>query len=151
MQKLTTSIHINAPVKKVWDTMLDPTTYALWTTPFNPGGSTYEGSWEQGSEIRFIGPDPETGEKGGMLSRIAENRPHQFISIEHIGIIKNGVVDTTSDEVKQWTPAFENYTFTEKDGGTEVLVEMDINEEHKAMFEDMWPKALQVLKELSEK
>jgi len=151
MQKLTTSIHINAPVKKVWDTMLDPVTYAEWTAPFNPGGSTYQGNWEQGSEIRFIGPDPKTGEEGGMFSRIAENRLHEFISIEHIGIIKNGIVDTTSDEVKKWAPAFENYTFTEKDGGTEVVVEMDVDEDYKAMFEEMWPKALQSLKELAER
>jgi hypothetical protein len=48
-------------------------------------------------------------------------------------------------------PAFENYTFKEKNGTTEVIVEMDINDEYKEMFEGMWPKALQKLKELAEK
>lgn len=150
MQKLHFSKFINAPVEKVWDTMFNNETYRKWTAPFHPG-SYYEGSWEQGSEIRFIGPDPETGEKMGMYSRIAENRPHEFVSIEHIGIIKGDVVDTTSDEVKKWAPAFENYTFIEKDGGTEVVIDQDINDEYKAMFEDMWPKALDALKELAEK
>jgi hypothetical protein len=32
-----------------------------------------------------------------------------------------------------------------------VLVDMDTEEENKKMFEDMWPKALQRLKEIAEK
>jgi hypothetical protein len=31
-------------------------------------------------------------------------------------------------------PAFENYTFKEKNGKTDVLVDMDINEEYAEMF-----------------
>ncbi len=150
MQKIHFSIQIQAPREKVWGVMLNKDTYSKWTVPFNPG-SQYKGSWEEGSEIRFIGKDEEgRDEESGMYSRIKENRLHEFLSIEHIGIIKNGVVDTTSDEVKKWTPAFENYTFTEKDGGTEVSVDMDINDDYKSMFEDMWPKALQLLKEMNE-
>ena len=150
MQKLKVSIEINAPKEKVWNTMLDDKTYRMWTTPFNEG-SYYKGDWSKGSKIIFLGPDPETGKEGGMVSRIAENKLYEFISIEHLGIIKDGVEDTTSEDVKKWTPTFENYTFQEKNGTTEVLVEMDINDEYKEMFEGMWPKALQVLKEIAEK
>lgn len=151
MQRLHFSIVINAPVEKVWKTMLEEETYRIWTDVFNPdSGSSYEGSWEEGSTIRFIGPDPETGEKGGMLARIKENRQYEFLSIEHYGIIKNGVEDTESDEVKAWVPAYENYTFRTVDGGTEVSVDQDINDEYKEMFEEMWPKALEKLKELAE-
>ncbi len=39
----------------------------------------------------------------------------------------------------------------EKDGGTEVIVDVDSNEEFKKMFEETWPKALEKLKELAEK
>ena len=150
MTKEHFSIHINAPKEKVWDTMLGKDTYQEWTSAFNEGGR-FEGSWDEGSKILFIGPDPETGKEGGMVARIKENRPYEFISIEHLGILKDGVEDTTSDEVKKWTPAFENYTFTEKDGGTEVSVDMDTAEEYADMFKDMWPKALLKLKEISER
>jgi len=151
MQKLHFSIQINAPREKVWNTMLDDATYRQWTAAFNPG-SYYIGSWEQGSEIRFLGPDPEGKEiEGGMYSRIKENRVHEFISIEHLGMIKGGVIDTTSDEVKKWTPAFENYTLVDKDGGTEVLVDIDVADEYANMFDEMWPRALSSLKELAEK
>ncbi len=151
MQNIHFSIHINAPKEKVWNTMLEDATYRKWTTAFSPG-SHYVGGWDEGSEIKFFGND----EKGnpsteGMYSRIKENRKHEFISIEHLGMIKDGVVDTTSEAVKKWLPAFENYTFKEVDGGTELLIDIDITDEYKVMFENMWPRALQVLKELSER
>lgn len=150
MERIHFSITINAPIEHVWKTMLEQDSYRLWTEAFMPG-SRYEGSFEEGAEIRFIGPDPETGKEGGMLARIKESRPYEFISIEHLGIINDGVVDTESDAVKAWVPAYENYTFTAVPGGTEVSVDMDTADEHKEMFEEMWPKALQKLKELAEK
>jgi hypothetical protein len=150
MDKLHFSIVINAPKEKVWKTMLEDKTYRIWTEAFNPG-SYYKGDWSKGSKILFLGPDPETGKEGGMVSRIAENKIYEFISIEHLGIVKDGVEDTTSEYAMKWAPAFENYTFKEKHGKTEVLVEMDINEEYKEMFESMWPKALKKLKDLAEK
>lgn len=149
MKQIHHEVFIQAPVETVWDTMLSDATYRDWTSVFDPH-SRFEGSWEEGSEIHFLGSGPDGSEEGGMASRIAANRPHEFISIEHLGLINNGVVDTQSDEVKKWAPAFENYTFTQADGGTELAVDMDIDEAHAAMFEELWPKALQRLKELAE-
>jgi hypothetical protein len=151
MEKIHETILINAPREKVWNVMLGDATYRDWTSVFNPGGSYYEGDWSEGSVMKFIGPDPETGESGGMLSRVKENRKPEFISLEHYGIIKNGVEDTTSEEVKKWVPAFENYTLNEKDGGTEVVVDVDTEKDYLSLFEGMWPKALARLKELAEK
>lgn len=150
MKKLHFSTVIDAPKEKVWRTMLDDEPYREWTSAFMPG-SYYKGDWSKGSKILFLGPDPETGKEGGMVSRIAENRPYEFISIEHLGIVQDGKEDTTSEAARQWAPAFENYTFREKDGATEVLVDMDAEDEHETMFREMWPKALQKLKELGEK
>ncbi len=150
MKKIHFAIHINAPREKVWDTMLEDTTYRQWTAPFNPAGSYYEGSWDEGAEMRFLGPSQDGSTIGGMISRIKENRLHEFLSIEHLGMIENGVIDTTSEKVKAWTPAFENYTFVEKDGGTELSIDVDSNEEYAEMFSEMWPKALALLKALAE-
>lgn len=150
MQKIHFSIFINASKEKVWDTMLTDATYRAWTKAFHPG-SYFRGDWSEGSKILFIGPDAESGGEMGMVSRIAENRLHEFVSIEHLGIYKNGVEDTESEEAKKWAPAFENYTFIHRDGGTEVKIDQDIIDEYKEMFEEIWPKALEILKELSEK
>ncbi len=149
MQTLHFSITINAPKEKVWHAMFDDKSYREWTKPFGEGGH-YIGNWEKGSKILFIGLDPETGEEGGMVSRIAENKPYEFISIEHLGIVNNGVEDTTSEEAIKWAPAFENYTFKEKDGVTEVLVDMDTAEEMAEEFSEQWPTALERLKEIAE-
>jgi hypothetical protein len=148
MQKLNFSIVINAPKEKVWDTMLEDKTYRIWTEAFAPG-CYFIGSWDKGSKILFLAPG-EKGE-GGMVSRIKEKRLYEYISIEHLGVVENGKEDTSSDAVKQWAGSLENYTFKNSDGKTELLVDMDINDEYKEMFENMWPKALKNLKELTEK
>jgi hypothetical protein len=151
MEKIHYSVTISAPREKVWKIMFADETYRQWTKPFNEG-SYYIGNWEQGSEIRFVGSDDQgNAQAGGMYSTIAENRLYEFMSIKHLGIITNGVVDTTSDEVKKWAPAFENYTFTDVDGVTQLDVDMDIDQDYKESFDAMWPKALAVLKKLAEK
>jgi uncharacterized protein YndB with AHSA1/START domain len=148
MEKIHTSIVIQATREKVWDTMLSDASYRKWTHAFHPG-SYYKGILAQGEKILFLGPD-EGGEMG-MVSRVAEMRPHEFISFEHLGIVKNGVEDTESEEAKKWSPAFENYTLREIEGGTEVIVDQDIESAYKAQFEEMWQRALLLLKELAEK
>lgn len=148
MSKLNFSILIDAPISKVWDIMLQDKTYRIWTEEF-AAGSHYVGNWNQGSKILFLGPT-EDGKLAGMVSRIKENKLHKYISIEHLGEVYDGVEDTTSDRVKVWAGALENYTFVNKDGKTELVVDLDINEEFKEMFEGTWPKALQKLKSLCE-
>lgn len=130
--------------------MLDDETYPKWTDVFMPG-SYYEGSWEKGSKILFLAPN-EDGKPEGMVAQIVESKPYDFVSIEHQGQVRDGVEDTTSDEVKAWVGAHENYTFTEKDGGTEVVVDLEgiAGEDFIAMFNDMWPKALAKLKTIAE-
>ncbi|MES2514048.1 MAG: SRPBCC domain-containing protein [Bacteroidota bacterium] len=149
METIQFKITIDANKQKVWETMLNDKTYRQWTEAFH-AGSYYEGSWDKGSEIKFMGPDNE-GKTSGMYAKIKENRKHEFISIEHLGEINDGVIDTTSERIKKWAPSFENYTFKEKGAQTELIVDMQTVPEYKAMFEEMWPKALKSLKELSEK
>ncbi len=147
MNTLNFSIQINAPKEKVWNTMLEDATYREWTKPFNET-SYYKGDWSEGSKILFLGTDPKTGEhEGGMVSRIAKNIPFEHVSIQHLGMIENGIEKPWEEEGY----GFENYTFVEKEGGTEVLIELtNIPEEYSEMMNDMWPKALEVLKNLAE-
>jgi uncharacterized protein YndB with AHSA1/START domain len=148
MEKLQLSIDIAAPPETVWDTTIEDASYREWTKHFEPT-SFYRGSWTKGSKILFLGRDKD-GNEGGMSSEIAESRRPEFISIRHLGMVNNGVEDLTSDAVKAWAPSYEDYTLEEIDGGTRFVVEMDINAEHKEMFEKMWPEALKSLKALAE-
>jgi uncharacterized protein YndB with AHSA1/START domain len=148
MEKLQYSVEINAPVHQVWTTMLNDETYRQWTSAFEEG-SYFEGSWDEGSDIRFYGPDDD-GSFGGLVAKVVENRPDEFVSVEYVGQIVDGVEDTTSDEAKQIIGAHENYTFTESDGVTTVTIDLDSDEEWVEMFQEAWPKALSKLKELAE-
>lgn len=148
METLHFSITINAPKEMVWNTMLGEDTYREWTAEFMQG-SYFEGNWNEGSRIYFLAPG-KNGKTSGMVSRIKENRQHEHVSIEHLGFVENGIEDTTSEAVKSWAGARENYTFRENNGQTDVLVDMDTSEEYKEMFLETWPKALQKLKKLSE-
>lgn len=150
MKKFYASIHINAPKEKVWDIMLDPTTYRQWASAFSEG-SFYQGSWDKGSKILFLGPDPERNGSGGMSSYVVENRPYEFISVEHTAIVYNDIEDSVSDEAKKWVPSHENYTFSEEEGGTKLQVEIDLLEENIPVFEKMWSAALERLKDMVEK
>jgi hypothetical protein len=150
MEKIHITTFINAPKERVWDLMLGDVTYREWTTVFSPG-SYYKGDWEEGSKILFLGPNPVDGTEGGMVSHVKENRLYEFISLEHQGMVNNGVEDTTSDAIKDWKGAHENYTFTEKDGGTELTIDMDIVESEKDSVEKAWKDALVKLKEMAER
>ncbi len=152
MKKLQFKISINAPVTRIYDLMLgssNKSTYEQWTSLFNPT-STYEGSWNKGNKILFIGVD-EKGEKGGMVSRIAENIPNRFVSIQHYGLVKAGNEITEGPEVEKWANGFENYSFEESNGTTTVTVDLDMAEEFLDYMNQTYPKALAKLKEICEK
>lgn len=151
MIKLQFKISINAPIAKIFDCMLglgNKSTYEQWTALFNPT-STYEGSWDKGSKILFVGVD-EKGEKGGMVSRIVENIPKQFVSIQHYGLVKAGKEITEGPEVEKWANGFENYTFEENGGTITVIVDIDAIEDFVDYMNDAYPKALEKLKEICE-
>jgi len=152
MEKLQFKVNINAPVNKVYDFMLgisNKSTYGQWTSLFSPT-STYEGTWDKGSKILFVGAD-ERGERGGMVSRIAENNPNRFVSIQHYGLVKGDKEITEGPEVEKWANGFENYTFEESNGTTTVIVHLDITEDFSGYMNQTYPKALDKLKEICEK
>lgn len=149
METFNTAIDIYAPKEKVWEVLLGSDTYRDWTNVFNPT-SHYKGDWSEGSKMLFLGTDETRASEGGMVSRIAKNIPYQHISIQHLGIVENGIEDTTSEKAAAWAPAFENYTLTEVDGVTELLIEQDLDAEYVEQFTDMWQQALERIKELSE-
>lgn len=148
MKKLTFQTDINATAEKVVAVMTGAETYKLWTSVFNPT-SDFEGSWNKGEKIYFISGD-ENGKKGGMVAEIKEHIPNEFISIHHYGFLDGENEITEGPEFENWGDALENYSFKENNGITTVTIEMDTSDEYKDYFSEVWPKALQKLKELVE-
>ena len=141
MEKQEFKIAIDAPREKVWNTLWNDASYRAWTSAFAEG-SYAETDWKKGSKVLFL-----DGKGQGMVSTIAENKPNEFMSIKHLGEVKNGVEELGKD----WAGSTENYTLRTINGKTELTVDMDVVDEFKEYFQNTWPKALDKLKELAEK
>lgn len=144
VKRIQFTVDIQASRATVWHHVISPQSYQHWTSAFAEG-SRFEGSWDQGARILFLAPSGD-----GMVSEIAESRLNEFISIRHLGFIANGVEDTTSEAVKAWAPAYENYCFIATPGGTRMVVDQDVPAEWEAHLSEAWPKALGLLKALCE-
>jgi uncharacterized protein YndB with AHSA1/START domain len=145
MEKQQFSIAIDAPREKVWDVLWGKTSYPAWTSVFAEGSSV-ETDWKKGSKALFT-----DGKGQGMVSTIADARPNEFMSIKHLGTMKDGVEDLDSEAAKEWAGAMENYTLRTVDGKTELAVDMDTSKEYIDYFQKTWPKALEKVRELAEK
>lgn len=146
MEKMNFSIDINAPKEKVWNVLWNDDSYRKWTRPFAEGSYVKTDNWKEGSKVLFLSP---TGD--GMVSKVASNKKNEFMSFEHLGVVKNGVEDTESDSGKDWAGAKENYRLIDENGKTKLAVDMDSTDEFKDYFLKTWPVALETVKELSEK
>ena len=145
MKRQQFSIVIDAPREIVWDILWNDKSYREWTSVFSEG-SRAETDWKKGSKILFL-----SGSGEGMVSRVEENIPNEFLSIMHLGVLKDGKEQMDTEEAKDWAGATEDYTLKTVNGKTELLVDMDITDEYLDHFEKTWPQALIKVKELAEK
>ncbi len=65
-------------------------------------------------------------------------------------MLQDGKEDYDSEFAKGWVDTMESYTFNERNGETDLTVEMIINSEWQKMFDAGWPNALKKLKEICE-
>lgn len=86
-----------------------------------------------------------------MVSMIEANQPNKFVSIKHYGFLDGDNEITTGELVEKWAGGLENYTYQEANGITTVTVEMDAVEDYLDFFNTTYPKALDKLKEISER
>ncbi len=144
MERLYFSATINAPKEKVWNILWSEGNYERWTSVFSEG-STAVTDWNEGSKILFL-----DGKGEGMVSKIAVKKQNEYMSFSHLGVIMNGVEDTTSEKVKVWQGSEENYRLTANGEQTTLDVEMDITSDYKDYFLKTWPKAMEAIKQLAE-
>jgi uncharacterized protein YndB with AHSA1/START domain len=145
MKRTSFSVQIQASAAQVWHALWTDDHYRNWTSAFCEGSYAETDGWKTGTKVLFLSPGG-----GGLVSMVAENRPAQHMSFRHLGIVKDGVEDTASEAVQAWAGAEENYTLTEENGLTTVVVDMDISETEMEYFTKTWPLALARLKTLAE-
>jgi len=139
MKTLKFTETIKAPKAKVWETLWNDETYRHWTSPFMEG-SYAESDWKEGSRILFLSPGGN-----GMYSIIEKKIPNEQMTFKHLGEVKNGV-ETPGD----WAGAKEIYHLEEKNGTTQLEVQMDSVGEFEEYFSKTFPVALNKVKEIAE-
>jgi hypothetical protein len=145
MQRSEFSIKISAPRKKVWDTLWNDQTYREWTSVFSEGSYAVS-DWKEGSSIHFLSPDG-----GGMNSVIAELIPQEKMAFRHLGMIKDFKALPEDERSREWAGAMEIYTLKDDEGGTQLKVELDTTEKDKEYFVKTFPRAMEIVKEISER
>ena len=145
METLSYEIIIDAPKQKIWNTLFGTETYSEWTQFFGPG-SQMKTDLKVGGKTYFVNP-----EGAGMVSTIDSiEEPNQMI-FKHLGMVdENGVEDTESMEIKQWSGCFEKYILIDYDGKTKLHVEVQTEKDWQEHMENGFTKGLEVVKNLSE-
>lgn len=143
-EKLSATITISAPKNRVWRVLLEDETYRKWTAVFCEG-SYVEGDWSEGSMIRFLTPSNE-----GMVSKVAVHRPDEILTLQHLGIVKDGQDDFESEVSRTWAGSTETYRVSESNGVTTLRIEQEIGRDHLEWFTKTWNEALAKVKALSE-
>lgn len=144
MEKVEYKTKISTSPKNLWKILWDDDTYRKWTSVFSEG-SYMESDWKVGGRTLFL-----DGKGNGMISTIEAIETNKFMSFKHLGMIKDGVEDFDSEEVKKWTGSHENYTLKPIGDETELLVELDLEDEYKDTFAKIWLNAFEIIKSLSE-
>jgi uncharacterized protein YndB with AHSA1/START domain len=144
MQKLHFSTEINASKEKVWEMLWSDATYSTWTKAFSEGSIAVT-DWQEGSKVQFLNADGD-----GMFGVIETVRENEFMSFKHLGYVKKNVEQPIEDEAQKWSGSYENYNMTEKDGVTTLNVELDATEDFLDFFNEKFPIALEIVKNLAE-
>lgn len=142
MITLNYSVTIRSTPAIVWQRLWNDDTYRKWTAAFMEG-SYAESSWEQGDKISFLTPGGN-----GMFGVIENKVVNEQMTFRHLGEIKNGI-----EENKNWGNATESYFLSETGDGTllKVILTMDeSNSDFEKYFNETFPKALAVLKQVCE-
>lgn len=140
MEKQQFKATINAPRNTVWHALWADNYYRHWTSVFYEG-SYAESNWNEGDEIKFLGPGG-----GGMYSIIDKKEEPSLMRFKHLGELKNNEKQPASP----WSGAIEEYRLIENGNQTELITEIDLTDEMKDYFMKTFPSALEKIKAIAE-
>ena len=142
--KLEFKASINAPREKVWQILWDDATYRQWTSAFQEGSYAVS-DWKEGSKIQFLTPEGD-----GMYSIIERSETPEYMSFRHLGVMKAGEESPLDEETMRWCGAHENYELKQDGSFTILSVSLESINAYREYFQKTFPKALDIVKSLSE-
>jgi len=144
IEKLVFKIIIREGAKKVWKVLWDKEQYKMWTKPFT-AGSYYSGEIAQGNRIHFLTPEGH-----GMYSDVAYVKENEQVVFLHIGEMKDFKELPVDEQTEKWTRSSESYQLMPANEGVLLRVEVDCDPQYLNAMREMFPKALQKIKEICE-
>lgn len=144
MVTLQYEIDIHANAQKVWNVMWDTHTYSQWTRFFSPS-SRMQSDWKIGGETLF-----QDASGDGMLATITELEQFKKVIFQQQGILKNGVVDRSSEDAQQGCGGLEQYFLTENNGVTHLFAQVETSEQYKEIMDQGFQQGFAVIKQLAE-
>lgn len=145
MKKLDYRITINAPQEKIWEVLRSKETYSKRTKPFSENSICI---WviKEWWNLDFLDKW-----QWGTRVIIKELKVPELIRMEHISVLGmdwNPVPEDQQDKDRNWT--LETYILEKSWDQTIVTVEIETTEKYWDTNDDSMPKALEILKQLSE-
>lgn len=142
MKELQFSVTINASQDRVWRTLWGASTFTQWASVIDP--QTYmKGELIEGEKVEFI-----SAQGGyGVTSLVAKVQAPKYLLLKHQADTQD---EGVNEREQEWTGGEESYVLEEADGLTTLTVTFGVPPTQEAYFEDIYPKALQKLKELTE-
>lgn len=141
MITLKFDMKINASREKVWLALWDDQNYREWTSVFT-AGSYAKSDWKEGSRIDFLNPGGS-----GIFAIIDKLVPNTQMTFKHQGEIKDG----KDLEGGEWKGALESYFLSEENGQTVLHTELQTTSDFQQYFKDIFPKAMEALKQIAER
>lgn len=150
MQTAYYSIIIENSPTKVYELMLDHDSYRKWTKPFSPT-SDLRGDWTEKSKMLFTSKDKD-GFEAGMIAVVDANIPGEIVVIRHVGMFDQNGEYNEGKMVDEWKNSLEVYRFKNLNGKTNLICSVELSDQTDPhMFDQTWPEALNLLKEICEK
>ncbi len=124
--------------------MWEPENYKLWISPFGEGSHYKTDQFSKGAKIHFLTPQGE-----GMNCNILEIEKHKKVVFEYMSAIKS-FKEIPFDPEYDWTGARESYSLQKIQNGIKLTIQIDTDPIHIDFMNSTFPKAMQLLKQLSE-
>ncbi len=140
MKTLQFKAWIDCTPEELWEVLWSDETYPEWTAVFSEGSHAVS-EWKLGGDIQFLGPNGD-----GIYGIIQQMVAPKKMTFVHQGEMKEGKKLPPSD----WSGSKEAYTLQSDVVGTALTVNLDTTEAFAEYFQDMFPKALQKLKDIAE-
>ncbi|MGJ8661560.1 MAG: SRPBCC domain-containing protein [Bacteroidota bacterium] len=139
MVTLKYKIYIDAPREKVWSKMWKDDNYRNWTESFVAGSHAIS-DWNESDPIQFL-----DSKNNGMFGVIETKIESEVMVFKQLGDILDGV-----EMERDWAGAREQYFLLNREGKTKVKVSVDVLAEYVDYMNEVYPKALESLKRISE-